>query len=106
LHCFSELNTRSTTNIGIVGAGGMGLYLSDMIRVPEWRETAFLILMVLVTVAAIDANSRRLRVAIPHARYGYIRWTSCAGGSSANLCCPRRASFPVAGWVATSAERV
>ena len=35
-----------------------------MIRVLEWREAAFLILMVLITVAAIDAVSSRLRAAI------------------------------------------
>jgi phosphonate transport system permease protein len=35
-----------------------------MIRVLEWREVAFLILLVLVTVAVIDAVSRRLRAAI------------------------------------------
>ena len=64
---FSSSNTRSATIIGIVGAGGIGLYLSEMIRVLEWREVAFLILMVLVTVAIIDAISRRLRMAILHA---------------------------------------
>jgi phosphonate transport system permease protein len=61
---FFESNTRSATIIGIVGAGGIGLYLSEMIRVLEWREAAFLILMVLITVAVIDAVSRRLRAAI------------------------------------------
>jgi phosphonate transport system permease protein len=61
---FFESNTRSATIIGIVGAGGIGLYLSEMIRVLEWREAAFLILMVLVTVAAIDVVSRHLRAAI------------------------------------------
>ncbi|HUB45909.1 MAG TPA: phosphonate ABC transporter, permease protein PhnE [Acetobacteraceae bacterium] len=61
---FFESNTRSATIIGIVGAGGIGLYLSEMIRVLEWQEAAFLILMVLVAVAAIDAVSRRLRAAI------------------------------------------
>jgi phosphonate transport system permease protein len=61
---FFESNTRSATIIGIVGAGGIGLYLSEMIRVLEWREAAFLILLVLVTVAVIDAVSRRLRAAI------------------------------------------
>jgi hypothetical protein len=35
-----------------------------MIRVLEWREAAFLILLVLGTGAAIDAISRRLRAAI------------------------------------------
>jgi phosphonate transport system permease protein len=61
---FFESNTRSATIIGIVGAGGIGLYLSEAIRVLEWREVAFLILMVLVAVAVIDAISRKLRAAI------------------------------------------
>jgi phosphonate transport system permease protein len=61
---FFESNTRSATIIGIVGAGGIGLYLSEMIRVLEWQEAAFLILMVLITVAVIDVISRRLRAAI------------------------------------------
>lgn len=61
---FFESNTRSATIIGIVGAGGIGLYLSEMIRVLEWREAAFLILMVLIAVAVIDVISRHLRAAI------------------------------------------
>src|ERR1700728_2149579 len=65
---FFESNTRSATIIGIVGAGGIGLYLSEMIRVLEWREASFLILMVLITVGVIDAISRRLRAAIMGAR--------------------------------------
>ena len=61
---FFESNTRSATIIGIVGAGGIGLYLSEEIRVLEWQRAAFLILMVLVTVALIDQISQRLRAAI------------------------------------------
>ena len=67
---FFESNTRSATIIGIVGAGGIGLYLSEMIRVLEWREAAFLILLVLIAVAVIDAISRRLRAAIMGAPRG------------------------------------
>ena len=67
---FFESNTRSATIIGIVGAGGIGLYLSEMIRMLEWREVSFLILMVLITVAVIDAISRRLRAAIMGAPQG------------------------------------
>jgi len=67
---FFESNTRSATIIGIVGAGGIGLYLSEMIRVLEWREASFLILMVLITVAMIDAISRLLRAAIMGAPRG------------------------------------
>ena len=61
---FFESNTRSATIIGIVGAGGIGLHLYEQIRVLEWQQAAFLILMVLLTVAAIDVVSRRLRLAI------------------------------------------
>jgi phosphonate transport system permease protein len=61
---FFESNTRSATIIGIVGAGGIGLHLYEQIRVLEWQQVSFLILMVLVTVAAIDLLSRRLRMAI------------------------------------------
>jgi phosphonate transport system permease protein len=61
---FFESNTRSATIIGIVGAGGIGLHLSEQIRVLEWQQVSFLILMVLVTVAALDWISQRLRSAI------------------------------------------
>ena len=61
---FLESNTRSATIIGMVGAGGIGLQLSEQIRILEWQQVSFLILMVLVTVAALDGVSQRLRNAI------------------------------------------
>ena len=61
---FFESNTRSATIIGIVGAGGIGLYLSEQIRVLEWEQVSFLIIMVLITVAGIDIISQNLRAAI------------------------------------------
>ena len=67
---FFESNTRSATIIGIVGAGGIGLYLSEEIRVLEWQRAAFLIVMVLVTVAIIDQVSQRLRAAMMGAPRG------------------------------------
>ena len=65
---FIESNTRSATIIGIVGAGGIGLQLAEQIRVLEWQKVSFLILMILVAVAAIDWISSRLRFAIIGAR--------------------------------------
>ena len=59
---FIESNTRSATIIGIVGAGGIGLQLAEQIRVLEWQKVSFLILMILVAVAAIDWISGKLRV--------------------------------------------
>ncbi len=56
-----ESNTRSATILGIVGAGGIGLQLSERMRVNLWDQTAFIILVILVTVALIDHLSRILR---------------------------------------------
>lgn len=61
---YIESNTRSSTIIGIVGAGGIGLYLSETIRTLEWQQVSFLILLILAAVTAIDFISSRLRFAI------------------------------------------
>ncbi len=61
---YFESNTRSATIIGIVGAGGIGMQLTEQIRILEWQQVSFLILLVLVTVMIIDALSSRLRTAI------------------------------------------
>jgi phosphonate transport system permease protein len=61
---YFESNTRSATIIGIVGAGGIGLYLANEIAQAEWQSVAFLILMILATVAAIDWISAKIRFAV------------------------------------------
>lgn len=61
---FFESNTRSATIIGIVGAGGIGQYLYEEIKVLEWGHVSFLVLLVLAAVVAIDAVSARLRFAV------------------------------------------
>ena len=61
---FLESNTRSGTIIGIVGAGGIGLHLAEQIRTLEWQAVSFLVILILIMVAAIDAVSVRLRTAI------------------------------------------
>jgi phosphonate transport system permease protein len=61
---FFESNTRSATIIGIVGAGGIGLQLSEQIRTYDFDQVAFIVLLILMAVAAIDWISGRLRFAI------------------------------------------
>jgi len=61
---FFESNVRSATIIGIVGAGGIGLQLSEQIRTYDFDQMSFVIIMILVTVAAIDWMSARLRHAV------------------------------------------
>ncbi len=67
---YIESNTRSSTIIGIVGAGGIGLYLAETIRTLEWQQVSFLILLVLAAVSAIDFLSGKLRFAIIGRRAG------------------------------------
>lgn len=56
-----ESTTRSSTIIGIVGAGGIGLILAEMIRMLEWQAVALIVLLILAMVAVIDFVSSRLR---------------------------------------------
>ncbi len=61
---YFESNTRSATIIGIVGAGGIGLHLSEMIRTVEWQQVSFIIVLMLIVVSAIDWLSTKLRLAV------------------------------------------
>lgn len=58
---YFESNTRSASILGVVGAGGIGLQIAERIKVRHWDEVLFIILMILVTVAAIDFVSARIR---------------------------------------------
>lgn len=62
-----ESNARASTILGVVGAGGIGLALADRIRINNWDEAAFIVLMILAMVALIDGASRvaRLRLIRP-----------------------------------------
>ncbi|MPZ38424.1 MAG: phosphonate ABC transporter, permease protein PhnE [Rhizobiales bacterium] len=57
-----ESNVRSATILGIVGAGGIGFQLSDRIRAHAWEEAAFILILILITVACIDSISKTLRM--------------------------------------------
>lgn len=58
---FFESNTRSAAILGVVGAGGIGLQIAERIKVRHWDEVAFIIILMVLTVAAIDALSGALR---------------------------------------------
>ena len=63
-----ESNTRSASIIGIVGAGGIGLILSEQIRTLELQQMSFVILLILATVSLIDWGCARLRFSVIGAR--------------------------------------
>jgi phosphonate transport system permease protein len=56
-----ESNSREATILGLVGAGGIGLRLSERIQINAWDQVAWIIVLILITVAAIDFVSKRIR---------------------------------------------
>ena len=56
-----EHNTRSASILGIVGAGGIGFLLSDRLRAYAWQEACLIIILIVVTVYAIDYLSKIIR---------------------------------------------
>ncbi|VTU45897.1 phosphonate ABC transporter, permease protein PhnE [Variovorax sp. PBL-E5] len=56
-----ESNVRSATVVGMVGAGGIGVVLWEIIRGFQYAETCAVMIIVVVTVSAIDLVSARIR---------------------------------------------
>lgn len=56
-----ESNVRSATVVGMVGAGGIGVVLWEIIRGFQYPETAAVMIIVVLTVSAIDLVSARIR---------------------------------------------
>jgi phosphonate transport system permease protein len=58
---YLESNTRSASILGIVGAGGIGYLLYDRMAANNWDEVMSIIILILITVYAIDTLSGWLR---------------------------------------------
>ncbi|MEI8164464.1 MAG: phosphonate ABC transporter, permease protein PhnE [Betaproteobacteria bacterium] len=56
-----ESNVRSASVVGMVGAGGIGVILHDVIRGFSYAETSAVLLIIIVTVTMIDLVSARIR---------------------------------------------
>lgn len=56
-----EYNFRASTTLGLVGAGGIGFQLLASLRSLNYREVSALLVIIFITVTAIDALSARLR---------------------------------------------
>jgi phosphonate transport system permease protein len=61
---FFESNVRAASVLGILGAGGIGMQLYDRIRIMNWPQVCFIVIMIFITVAIIDTISKRIREAI------------------------------------------
>ncbi len=56
-----ESNVRSASVIGLVGAGGIGQVLWEIIRAFEFRQTCAILIIIVIVVSLIDAASQQLR---------------------------------------------
>ncbi|QII84652.1 phosphonate ABC transporter, permease protein PhnE [Bordetella hinzii] len=56
-----ESNVRSASVVGIVGAGGIGTLLWEIIRSFRYAETCAIMIIIIAFVAAIDLISARIR---------------------------------------------
>ena len=59
-----ESNVRSATVVGMVGAGGIGGVLWEIIRGFQYAETCAVMLIIIATVTCIDLLSARIRRAL------------------------------------------
>ena len=59
-----EFNIRDSTILGLIGAGGLGLLISEATSLFQWGRLATILLVVIVLVASFDAMSRRIRRAL------------------------------------------
>ncbi|MCW5592532.1 MAG: phosphonate ABC transporter, permease protein PhnE [Burkholderiales bacterium] len=56
-----ESNVRSASVVGMVGAGGIGVIVYEVIRGFEYAQTSAVMLIIIVTVTALDMISARIR---------------------------------------------
>jgi phosphonate transport system permease protein len=52
---------RSASVVGMVGAGGIGVILWEIIRGFQYAETCAVMIIIIVTVSVIDLVSARIR---------------------------------------------
>jgi phosphonate ABC transporter permease subunit PhnE len=59
-----EFNIRDSTILGLIGAGGLGLLISEAVSLFQWSRLATLLIVVVALVMTFDAVSRHIRKAI------------------------------------------
>ncbi|WP_420376928.1 phosphonate ABC transporter, permease protein PhnE [Ramlibacter lithotrophicus] len=59
-----ESNVRSASVVGMVGAGGIGVVLWEIIRGFQYAQTCAVMIVIVVTVSLIDLVSARIRQAL------------------------------------------
>lgn len=63
LYCF-ELNVRNSSILGYVGAGGLGLLISERVGLRQYSDVGMILLTIFVVVMTIDLVNDRIRAKI------------------------------------------
>jgi phosphonate transport system permease protein len=56
-----EFNVRDSTVLGLIGAGGIGLLVSEAVSLFQWGRLATLLIVIIVMVIALDRISAKAR---------------------------------------------
>ena len=59
-----EYNIRDSTVLGLIGAGGLGLLVSEAVSLFQWGRLATILIAIVLLVVAFDALSRKIRAAV------------------------------------------
>ena len=59
-----EFNIRDSTILGLIGAGGLGLLISEAVSLFQWSRLGTILLVVIFLVTVFDTLSRRIRQAL------------------------------------------
>ena len=59
-----EYNIRDSTILGLIGAGGLGLLISEATSLFQWGRLATILIVVIALVSVFDLMSRRIRQAL------------------------------------------
>lgn len=59
-----EFNIRDSTILGLIGAGGLGLLISEAVSLFQWGRLGTILIVVIALVTIFDTFSRRIRQAL------------------------------------------
>ena len=59
-----EFNIRDSTVLGLIGAGGLGMLITEATSLFQWGRLSTVLLVVIAMVISFDAMSRRIRMAL------------------------------------------
>ena len=59
-----EFNIRDSTILGVIGAGGLGLLITEATSLFQWGRLSTVLIVIVLLVSSFDALSRRIRKAL------------------------------------------